>query len=55
MRLTAEKSPYARYRFPTEVISHPVWLYFRFPVARRMVEELLAARGIIVNHESIRQ
>ena len=38
----AAKSPYAGYRFPAEVISHAVWLYFRFPLALRMVEELLA-------------
>jgi putative transposase len=33
------KSPYAGYRFPGEVISHAVWLYFRFPLSLRMVEE----------------
>ena len=32
-----------------------VWLYFRFPLGLRMVEELLAARGIIVSHETVRQ
>src|SRR4051812_38516030 len=42
----AAKSPYAGYRFPGEVISHVVWLYFRFPLSLRMVEEMLAARGI---------
>jgi putative transposase len=36
---------YARYRFPAEVTSHAVWLYFRFPLSLRMVEEVLAARG----------
>src|ERR671920_1495773 len=46
---------YARYRFPAEVISHAVWLYFRFPLSLRMVEEMLAARGIIVSHETVRQ
>ena len=39
---------YAGYRFPAEIISHGVWLYFRFPLSLRMVDELLAARGIIV-------
>ena len=34
---------------------HPVWLYFRSPLGLRMVEELLAARGIIVSHETVRQ
>src|SRR3954466_10067175 len=46
---------YAGHRFPPEVISHAVWLYFRFPLGLRMVEELLAARGITVSHETIRQ
>ncbi|EIM30832.1 hypothetical protein MicloDRAFT_00003590 [Microvirga lotononidis] len=36
-------SPYARHRFPAAVISHAVWLYFRFPLSLRMVEEMLAA------------
>src|SRR4028118_1596669 len=46
---------YARHRFPAEVISHAVWLYFRFPLSLRMVEEMLAARGILVSHEPVRQ
>jgi putative transposase len=54
MTFTA-KSPYAGYRFPGEVISHAVWLYFRFPLSLRMVEEMLAARGIVVSHETVRQ
>jgi putative transposase len=45
---------YARHRFPAEVISHAVWLYFRFPLSLRMVEEMLAARGILVSHETVR-
>ena len=40
---SAAKSPYAGYRFPGEIISHAVWLYFRFPLSLRMVEEMLAA------------
>jgi putative transposase len=55
MSSPATKSPYAGYRFPPEVISHAVWLYFRFPLSLRMVEEMLAARGIIVSYESVRQ
>src|SRR3954462_9341026 len=51
----AAKSPYAGYRFPGEVISHAVWHYFRFPLSLRMVEEMLAARGIDVSHETVRQ
>jgi putative transposase len=46
---------YTRHRFPAEVISHVVWLYFRFPLSLRMVEEMLAARGIVVSHETVRQ
>ena len=46
---------YAGYRFSAEIISHAVWLYFRFPLSLRMVDELLAARGIIVSHETVRQ
>jgi len=38
---------HAGYRFPAEVISHAVWLYFRFPLSLRMVEEMLAARGMV--------
>jgi putative transposase len=45
----------AGYRFAAESISHAVWLYFRLPLGLCMVEELLAARGIIVSHETVRQ
>jgi putative transposase len=48
-------NPYAGYRYPPEIISHAVWLYFRFPLSLRMVEEMLAARGIVVSHETVRQ
>jgi putative transposase len=46
---------YRGFRYPAEVISHAVWLYHRFPLSFREVEELLLARGIIVSHETIRQ
>src|SRR3954453_2519725 len=52
---SAAKSPYAGYRFPAEVISHAIWLYFRFPLSLRMVDEILAARGITVSYETVRQ
>src|SRR5499426_4320174 len=52
---TSARTRYAGYRFPVEIIGHAVWLYFRFPLGLRMVEELLAARGIIVSHETVRQ
>ncbi len=46
---------YARHRFPAEVISYAIWLYFRFPLSFRIVEEMPAARGILVSHDTIRQ
>jgi putative transposase len=46
---------HTRHRYPSEVISYAVWLYFRFPLSLRMVEEMLAARGILVSHETVRQ
>jgi len=52
---TRARARYAGYRFPAEIIGHAVWLYFRFPLGLCMVEELLAARGIIVSHETVRQ
>ena len=41
--------------FQPEVISYAVWLYFRFPLSLRMVEEMLAARGICVTYETVRR
>jgi putative transposase len=46
---------YKGYRFPPEIISHAVWLYFRFSLSFRDVEELLAQRGIVVTYETVRQ
>ncbi len=48
-------SPYKGFRFPAEIISHAVWLYFRFSLSYRDVEELLAERGIVVTYETVRQ
>ncbi|AWI62129.1 hypothetical protein AB395_00004605 (plasmid) [Sinorhizobium fredii CCBAU 45436] len=45
---------YRRHRYPAEIIAHAVWLYFRFPLSLRMVEDMLASRGIIVTHQTIR-
>ena len=54
--MTAPACPsFAGYRFPAEIISQAVWLYFRFPLSLRMVEEMLAVRGIVVSHETMRQ
>ena len=52
--MTTAKSIDRGYRFPAEVIEQAVWLYFRFPLSLRMVEDLLAARGIVVSHETVR-
>ena len=52
---------YAGYRFPAEIISHAVWLYFRFPLSLRMVDAVAGhpiapcARCIMVSHETVRQ
>ena len=53
--MNASTNPYAGHRYPTEIISHAVWLYFRFTLSFRDIEELLATRGIVLTHESIRQ
>lgn len=45
---------YKRHRFPSFVIAHAVWLYFRFPLSLRLVEEILLERGVIVSYETIR-
>jgi len=45
---------YRRHRFPAKIIAHAVWLYLRFPLSLRMVEDLLAARGIIVSRQTVR-
>lgn len=47
-------TPCHGYRFPGEVIAHAVWLYLRFPLSFRDVEELLAERGIRVGYETVR-
>ncbi|CAO3433308.1 transposase [Azospirillum doebereinerae] len=52
---TPAERRYAGYRYPAEVIATAVWLYFRFPLSLWMVEEMLASRGILVSHETVRQ
>src|SRR5262245_41032907 len=51
----ADPERYKNHRFPGEIISHGVWLYYRFPLSYRDVQELLFERGIDVTHEAIRQ
>src|SRR3981081_4351794 len=48
-------SRYKNHRFPIEIISHAVWLYFRFCLSFRDVEELLLERGVTVTYEAIRK
>ena len=44
-----------RHRFPGELISHAVWLYYRFLLSYRDVEELLAEHEVTVSYETIRR
>jgi putative transposase len=55
MTPSAATNLYTHHRFPGEIISHAVWLYFRFPLSHRDVEELLFVRGVIVSYEAIRK
>jgi putative transposase len=48
-------SAYRGHRFPKEIISHCIWLYFRFGVSFRDVEELMAARGVLLSYETVRR
>ena len=53
--MTTSPNPYRGFRFPPEVIEHAVWLYHCFSLSLRDVELILAARGIVVSYESIRE
>jgi len=59
MRHTSEmhtsESLYRRHRFPAEIISHCVWLYFRFTLSFRDVEELMSSRGVSLTYETVRE
>jgi len=50
-----DRSRYSGHRFPPEIISYAVWLYHRFCLSFRDVEDLLAERGVIVSYEAIRR
>jgi putative transposase len=52
--MTRSPVSYKRHRFPPALIAHAVWLYFRFPLSLRLVEEMLLERGIVVSYETIR-
>ena len=51
MRTSTIATSYRGHRFPQQIISHAVWLYYRFSLSYRDVEELLAERGIVVSYE----
>ena|SRR5690349_20862532 len=53
MRTSA--SHYHRHRFPVDIIRHCVWLYFRFNLSFRDVEEMLAMRGVVLTYETVRE
>jgi len=53
--MTSHVPSYYGYRFPPEIISHAIWLYHRFGLSFRDVEDLLAQRDITVTYETIRQ
>ena len=53
--MRTRRSRYLRHRFPPDIISHAVWLYHRYCLSFRDVEDLLAERGVIVSYETVRQ
>jgi putative transposase len=55
MTPSAATNPYKHHRFPGKIISHAVWLSFRFPLSHRDIEGLLFVRGVLVSHEAIRK
>ena len=52
--MKSSKSIYKRYRFPPEIIQYAVWLYYKFNLSHRDIEDLLAQRDITVSHEAVR-
>jgi len=55
MTTASTASAYRGFRYPQEIISHAIWLYYRFNLSYRDVEELLAERGVVVTYETVRQ
>src|SRR6516164_782825 len=53
--MTLPPISYKRHRFPPVIIAHAVWLYFRFPLSLRLVEEMLLERGIVFSYETVRR
>jgi putative transposase len=54
-RMRTSVSRYHRHRFPAEIIGHCIWLYFRFALSFRDVEEMLAMRGVALSYETVRE
>ena len=52
--MKSRNNPYKRHRFPPEIIQYAVWLYYRFNLSHRDIEDMLAERGMIVTRESVR-
>jgi transposase-like protein len=55
VRSNVDYYSYKRHRFLPKIIAHAVWLYFRFPLSLRLVEEMLLERGIVVSYETVRR
>ena len=53
--MTLPSMSYKRHQVPPAIIAHAVWLYFRFPLSLRLVEEMLLERGIVVSYETVRR
>jgi len=53
--MNVSRSLYRRHRFPAEIISHCVWLYFRFSLSFRDVEEMMSIRGVSLTYETVRE
>ena len=53
--MSTATASYKGHRYPVEIINHCVWLYFRFPLSFREVEELMLVRGVVISYETIRR
>jgi DDE domain len=51
----ATEASYKGHRYPVEIISHCVWLYYRFALSLRDISEMMLERGVVVSHETVRQ
>lgn len=55
MKINPATPTYKRHRFPAEIVAHTIWLYFRFSLSFRDVEELMTARGVALSYETVRR